>query len=529
MIPQHLLLRLLSIPSWYKGEVNLTVDRLPDGLPVELPIIEQAEVVASFSYSQNSFYIFLDIPNSPQQIQTTYRNILRGKGWQQLSRNEPDNPVRVGLGFSYPIGIDYTASVTFCYKKSNASLVLTTPPLKNSITKATLKLELDPYSSPCQAEWERKASFNNIPMPILIEPPQTEITKMIGSGGGEANYNTTAIITTQLERKTLLDSYYSQMEEMGWKKIEAAEEDLLYISLWEFQDSDNSKWRGMFNWTKLAKDSDKYLGDFEIIKQSIIDNSFTSAIQSIPLNNKQISRELAQRILDNVWQNEQQKGQHRDYRCFLAGSGSRGQLLVGQLPSQLPVELPLPNNAEIVGSFNREDSWSIFLEVPQSPARIEQFYHQQLTAASWEKHQVCFDIFKTKGFISSGYKPVERELFCNQEQGWELSFNTHPSQANYTDLRLQIKKITPNSWCSFPLDRESQNHTEILFKQISAPILNPPEKAEVLFLNPVGGSGMQSSGDPDGNVSLNKYDSGAMIQTELSIKEIANHWGSVVV
>lgn len=501
MIPQHLLLRLLSNPLLYKGEVNLTLDRLPDRLPVELPILKQAKVVASLAYGKNSFYIFLDIPDSPQKIQTTYRNIFIGKGWQQLPRNEADIFCR--LGFNYRLDPDFTNTITFC-NKQNTSLSLTTLPPENSITKAILKLELDPFYSPCKAEWED--SINNVPMPILIDPPQTEITKSIVNSGGENSYNTTAIITTKLERKTLLVSYYSQMEEMGWTKITEVEENLLSIGLWQYQDSDRL-WRGLFNWTQSTKKNDKYLVDFQVEQQSFIDRSFATAIQAIPLNSdKLISRNLAQHILKNVFKNDKQEG----------------QLLVGRLPSLFPLELPLPDNAEIIGSLNAENSLIILLEVPQSPARIEIFYRQQLTAAYWKKYDY-YEVFKKHGFISSGCKPVEMNIFCNKKQGWEIHFNTYPSQANYTDLRLQIKKISSNSFCSVPLNQNRDN-TEVLLKKISAPSLTAPEKAEVLFLNPFGGSGIHSSGNRDGDLSLIKYNSGAIVKTKLSIEELTSHY-----
>lgn len=511
MIPQHLLLRLLSNPLSYKGEVKLSLDRLPENIPVEIPSIEQARVAASVSYDEQEFYIFLDIPDSPQNIQTIYRNILRGKGWLQLPINEEDIFSR--LGFNDGFNPHFTESITFCHQKQNASLILTTPPSENSITKPTLKLELNPLNYSCQAEWEDKAWIQNILMPILIQPPKTEITKNIESGGSDNNYNTTAIITTELDRQTLFDRYYSQMEQMGWKKIASAEEDLLCFSLWDLKDSDKNNWRGFIKWTKIEQNSDKYLVDFQVIEQSWIDRGIKAAIQSIPLNDRQISRELADRILENV-------PEINNKRAFL---------LVGQLPNNLPLELPLPNNTQIVGSSVKEDYFEILLEIPQSPARIEQFYRQQLTSADWKKYEGNFNNVPNNGFISSGYKPFEMNIFCNFKNGWELYLNTHPSRENSTDLRLRIRKSNPNSVCLSSLNPEIQKHneqskniTEIVLKQFSPPLLTAPEKAQVF----PGRSGMNSRGDRDGNYSLVEYTSSIAIYTQLNIQEIANYYFS---
>lgn len=505
MIPQHLLLRLLSTSWLYQGEIKLTLNQLPACLPLELPIIEQAKVIASLNYGENNCYIFLDIPKSPKEIQTRYRNSLIGKGWQKLENNI-DICFRVGFN-NY--NVPYSTDTTYCNKKENASLILTISSSDNSITKATLKLGLDPSCSPCKAEWEQQATIHNIPMPIFMNPPQTEIIKRIENSGGDSNYNTAVIITTELARKTLFTSYYSQIEEMGWKILTIAENDLLSISCWEFTDSNNNNWHGLFSGTKLSKNNDRYLVNFQIVNQDITDNYFASAIQAIPLNNnKQISRELAQVILENLYSIDKLEE----------------KLLISQLPSQLPFKLPLLDKTEIVGSLIREDSFLILLEVPHSPAIIEQFYQEHLTAADWEKSSIASDAFKNNGFISSGYKPFEMNLFCNKKQGWELYFNTHPSQANYTDVRLQIKKSTSNSFCSFPLNGENQNNKMNLLEQISAPILNAPDKAEVLFFNPYGSGGISYTTQRNGSINSIKYFSDAIIQTKLSIEELANYY-----
>lgn len=505
MIAQHLLLRLLSTSWLYQGEIKLTLNQLPACLPLELPIIEQAKVIASLNYGENNCYIFLDIPKSPKEIQTRYRNSLIGKGWQKLENNI-DICFRVGFN-NY--NVPYSTDTTYCNKKENASLILTISSSDNSITKATLKLGLDPSCSPCKAEWEQQATIHNIPMPIFMNPPQTEIIKRIENSGSDSNYNTAVIITTELARKTLFTSYYSQIEEMGWKILTIAENDLLSISCWEFTDSNNNNWHGLFSGTKLSKNNDRYLVNFQIVNQDITDNYFASAIQAIPLNNnKQISRELAQVILENLYSIDKLEE----------------KLLISQLPSQLPFKLPLLDKTEIVGSLISEDSFLILLEVPHSPAIIEQFYQEHLTAADWEKSSIASDAFKNNGFISSGYKPFEMNLFCNKKQGWELYFNTHPSQANYTDVRLQIKKSTSNSFCSFPLNGENQNNKMNLLEQISAPILNAPDKAEVLFFNPYGSGGISYTTQPNGSINSIKYFSDAIIQTKLSIEELANYY-----
>ena len=306
------------------------------------------------------------------------------------------------------------------------------------------------------------------------------------------------------------------MEEMSWNCIAAAENNSLSTSLWELQDSNNSSWRGVFKWEKIANNSNQYVADLEVIKQSSIEAYFSSAIQTSPLNCEQITEDLAQRILEHV----------------LGVNTAESQLLASELPPQLPIKLPLPENTEIIGSLYTDDHFRILLEVPESPERVELFYQHQLSSDSWEKCEIPPRISKQSGFMSSGYKPFEMNIFCHRELGWELFFNTHPSQPNHTDLRLEIRKITPETFCEIHptedvslLNQESQEDIlEALIKQISLPILIAPEKAEVLFLNPIGGSGIQYSHKRDGKTRLGAYFSNAFVKTQLSIEDLAAHY-----
>ncbi|WP_042891882.1 hypothetical protein, partial [Anaplasma marginale] len=159
-------------------------------------------------------------------------------------------------------------------------------------------------------------------------------------------------------------------------------------------------------------------------------------LQSIPLNNKQISRELAWRILKNIAKNKEQKA----------------KLSVEEFPSQLPLEFPLPNSTKTVGSVSGEEDFFIFLEVPKSRAKIEQFYQQQLTE-NWKKsahnYDPIDDIIEEYGFTPSGYRSIETTNFCNDKLELALSFNTRPSRADSTDLRLALNPISSNNACSY--------------------------------------------------------------------------------
>lgn len=514
-IPRDMLLRLLSSTVVPMGEVKLNVDRLTSNLPVEIPILDRANIAASVSYGEKSFYVFLDIPDSAENIQTSYEDILIGEGWEQIPINKDDNSYKVAL--SYPIAIDHTQSTIFCNKDENTTLVLSAPPSQDSIAKVILRLDSVLYA-PCREESET-SNFSVTPIPVLNLPPQTQ-GRTIGSGGGVGDYTINGIISTELDRDILFDRYYSQMEAQGWSKIIAAEKDLFSTSFWQFQDSDNKDWIASFYWRRLAENSNNYVLEFRVANKEKFARSFATAIQKIPLNsNEKISEELAWRILlGNLPETRQRKG----------------QFLVKKLPSDLPLDIPLPDNTEIIGSINGENYKTILLTIPQSPEEVSKFYLDELSAISWEENDGMFDHYDRVGFIASGYKPIETTIFCNKDLGWELYYNTRPSvRSNYTDMQLRIYKSYPASVCNSSGDfkkriEDNKNKDRTLFKQISVPILNPPEQTQVLFLNPSGAtpSLTYSSHEGDDDLLSLRYSSNAAIQTQLSLEEIANYYFS---
>jgi len=74
-----------------------------------------------------------------------------------------------------------------------------------------------------------------------------------------------------------------------------------------------------------------------------------------------------------------------------AGPGTPGQsadLLPGQLPADLPLALPLPPGARLVGSVVRRRGgstllWDVILDAPGAPVDLLTFYRGQLLALGW--------------------------------------------------------------------------------------------------------------------------------------------------
>src|SRR5258706_6920398 len=77
------------------------------------------------------------------------------------------------------------------------------------------------------------------------------------------------------------------------------------------------------------------------------------------------------------------------------------QLLPGQLPDQLPVEIPLPEVSRVLGSLIRNpESIDMLLDTHLSPEQVLTFYRQRMQDAGWQ----TTDIYRPNrgGFMSSG-------------------------------------------------------------------------------------------------------------------------------
>jgi hypothetical protein len=144
------------------------------------------------------------------------------------------------------------------------------------------------------------------------------------------------------------------------------------------------------------------------------------------------------------------------------------QLLPGQLPDRLPVNIPFPEGIRVLGSLIRNpESINIFLDTHLSPEQVLTFYRQRMEAAGWQ----TTDIYRPHrgGFISSGsqslggnetfYRGLRNPALTIDASGsssaWEdyynnrnrsgpvLTVNAFPARGNITDLRLNLEMNGP--------------------------------------------------------------------------------------
>jgi hypothetical protein len=159
------------------------------------------------------------------------------------------------------------------------------------------------------------------------------------------------------------------------------------------------------------------------------------------------------------------------------------QLIPGQLPPQLPVHLPLPEKAEVVGSIVKSsNNFQIILDVVQSPEQVQAFYEQKLLQTGWQKQKHLDLSTQQTGFVNSSStldnsSTNQDSTFCSLSHKAKLNIQasylfvstTEISPQVHLNLEVSPSKSSSNFQCSL-----SQSTP-----QIQLPPLNTPSRVGI--------------------------------------------------
>lgn len=164
------------------------------------------------------------------------------------------------------------------------------------------------------------------------------------------------------------------------------------------------------------------------------------------------------------------------------GGISYEQLIPKQLPHQLPVKLPLPDRAEIVGSIVKSsDSFEIILDVVHSPQKIQAFYEQKLLQSGWQKQKHLDLLTQQVGFLSSNptlqdIQGAQDSTFCSLSHKAKLDIQVSYIFVSDTkvspQLRLKLEVSPPNSSSQFQCPVNDSNPLKL-------PPLSPPSSVGI--------------------------------------------------
>ena len=197
------------------------------------------------------------------------------------------------------------------------------------------------------------------------------------------------------------------------------------------------------------------------------------------------------------------------YLTYPGSSYGEIEILVGELPSDLPVDVPIPEDAEVIGSITtprsgKYKSIQIMLDVPQEPDEITKFYRDCLTEEGWREE---VKRPSAGGFVSPMVR--SRVNFC-YEGKILLNVYAYPTEEGKpTDVRLHVNN-----------DPQTVAYAERPVRPGAGdvlPALLPPEGA----MAPKGAIQMLGGG---GGSGTGRQYSQATLETSLSIEELHTHY-----
>ncbi len=261
--------RLLGFPS---DTGQLILGRLPDHLPVHLPLPEGAQVIGSIVRSANNFQILLDVAQSPAQIKAFYQQQLLRAGWKQ--RKFSFGPNQGFVISPSDFGLWAANHTVFCQELQRASLLIETNSPPNAPTEVRLRLKgvksaTSTFDCVSSIEAFDLEPFPPLaPLPTLSPPPKVQVSSLGSfssvqlsseSSSSDQLSSSSVVLETQLDIQSLLTHYAAQFEQAGWKRRNSEQDGPLVWSTWTMKDNKGLSWQGLLNITRIGGLSNRYI------------------------------------------------------------------------------------------------------------------------------------------------------------------------------------------------------------------------------------------------------------------------------
>jgi hypothetical protein len=184
------------------------------------------------------------------------------------------------------------------------------------------------------------------------------------------------------------------------------------------------------------------------------------------------------------------------------------QLLVGQLPPGIAIEIPLPEGSRLLGSLVRsQENIDIVLDCALSPDEVLQFYKERMAAGGWNELETMRP--HHGGFVHSGFPMLwNHVVFCRGTQGPAFSVDAQAGKNARTDVRIDLNGSDKHSPCAQPNRMQQRRMHRDLQELI--PMLYPPPGARQ------SGGGGGGSGD--------NWHSSAVLETDAGLPALAVHY-----
>lgn len=483
------ILRLLMKNPYTRHRVQVYLEQLPDELPIELPLPEQVQIIASWQQEGSQSTILVQAPQPNLLILSWYTNRLRILGWQQQRFDETtlmDCPV-FGANPSLYNGASMP-SLKFCYRPQSLMLTVETRTISNNATEIKLKLYAGGHrSTSCQADWERNLN-NTVPLPQLVSPPDTNI-EFRRRTSSTVDWWSRCEIQTNLSGSALLAHYNTQLVQAGWTLQESEVQQQLLWSAWTLRDRHNQMWQICLNFVLDSRSSNHYIAS--MLGVNLDELLAQRQVNPEPINDRpeSIDKELFWQLLYNNFPQPEKKS-----------------LWIEQLPPTLPIPLEFPENTQVLGSLVEEErrKTTLLLEVPLSPDQIGEDLIEQFTRLGWQKSD-----FRNVGFMPSQPHLINNLYDPTPTGRLECFIELYPLSPSRTEVKLRwLPWFNLNS-------EESADSIKPLFQpeelnQIPIPILTCPDQTEVAEIV--------------GSIKEQSFSTTVFINTSLTATALINHY-----
>ncbi|MBE9102978.1 hypothetical protein [Vacuolonema iberomarrocanum] len=420
-VPLQFAYRLLMFDYTGHDRVKLWMQQLPSELPVELPLIEQSQLIASLQQRQ-TFTILIQAPLNPLIIRNWYSNHLRIQGWLQWQSEETIVDLRDFHIFGsqlYGHGYGSNSLLVFRYYPKSIWLTLQTYPSVENVTFVKLKLSARNMSTlPSEKEWERN-TLNLLPLPQLAPPPSTDIKKL-RAGGSNKEWNSEAQVQTLLNELDLLTHYEEQLVQSSWTKQLSDVQDGLLWSVWNLHDRNNQTWQLVLSFIADTNKPNHYAASLRLLNLDDFEYILPPATIDVVSPTESIPEEVLWHFLSDDFSSRNSK-----------------QLWVGQLPPTLPNSLNFPEQTEVLGSLVEENQQiDLFLRVSLPSKQICELLIKQLVDFGWQQWTGPTD-FEGPGFVTSILPRVTQCSLLHPTDGSQCIVICNSVTLNCTDVTIR--------------------------------------------------------------------------------------------
>ncbi len=218
-----------------ESPTRLLVGRLPDPLPVALPLPNGARVVGSQVLGAVAT-IVLDVDLPEAQVLAFYRDRLEADGW-----TVPEQAGMHGGGFAFA-PLRFAPALTYCRSTRGPSLSVQATAVAGGPTDVRLTLNTAARHSPC-APHQRHGVMRDF-LPVLTPPAGVRQTPE-GGGGGSNGYHSNATLRTDLDPAAVAAHYAGQLRAAGWASRGEGQDGAVAWSTWAFRDEDGEEWTSL--------------------------------------------------------------------------------------------------------------------------------------------------------------------------------------------------------------------------------------------------------------------------------------------